>query len=238
MDHGEARPRGRGDRFEETLIALLLGLMTLITFANVVARFLDTNILWALEATVFLFAWLVLFGASYAFKHTFHIGVDVVVRLLGPGARRTVALLATACCALFAILLLIGSWNYWWPFASSRAFYEVNDIPMPGFLQFLADWLNEGERYEKIPRMIPYVVLPLSMALLLWRILEVGLAVWRGERDLIVESHEVEEAYEERVDGPSAAATAAELVGTDGPAGAPRGPGAAEGADRPDARRR
>ena len=193
--------RGFGDRLEETLIALILGLMTVITFANVVARFLNSNILWALEATVFLFAWLVLLGASYAFKHTFHIGVDILVRLLAPAARRWVTLLAVLCCLAFSLLLLVGSWNYWWPFASTRAFYEVNDIPMPGFLQFLAEWRNEGERYEKMPRMIPYAVLPLSMALLTWRVIEVGIRVWRGEQDLIVESHEVEDVYEERVAG-------------------------------------
>ena len=51
------------DSIEETSIAICLGLMTLITFANVVARYIfDSNILWALELTVFLFAWLVLMG--------------------------------------------------------------------------------------------------------------------------------------------------------------------------------
>ena len=42
------------NEIEESLIAIILGLMTVITFANVVARYvLNTNILWALEATVF-----------------------------------------------------------------------------------------------------------------------------------------------------------------------------------------
>ena len=62
------------DQIEETVIAGLLGLMTLITFANVVARFVfNSNILWALELTVFLFAWLVLLGASYAVKKHAHL---------------------------------------------------------------------------------------------------------------------------------------------------------------------
>lgn len=185
--------RSRGDRFEESLIALLLGLMTVVTFANVVARFLDHNILWALETTVFLFAWLVLIGASYAVKHTFHIGIDIVVRLLPVDMRRWVTLLAVGLCILFSLLLLKGSWDYWWPFASTRTFYEVNDIPMPDFLQFLATLMNEGERYEKIPRFIPYVVLPISMLVLTIRFLQVGIRVWRGEQELIIESHEVEE---------------------------------------------
>ena len=47
------------DNIEETFIAITLGLMTIITFANVVARYVfNDNILWALEVTVVLFAWL------------------------------------------------------------------------------------------------------------------------------------------------------------------------------------
>lgn len=179
-----------GDRIEETLIAFLLGAMTLITFANVIARLMHTNILWALEATVFLFAFLVLMGASYAVKHTFHIGVDVVVQLLPRPKRRLVTLFAVAVCILFSVLLFKGSWDYWWAFATKRAFYEVNDIPMPGFLQFFAHWLNDGELYEKMPRFIPYTIMPISSALLTYRFVQAGIRVWRGEQDLLVESHE------------------------------------------------
>ena len=188
------RPRSFGDRIEETLIAFFLGAMTLITFANVVARMMNSNILWALEATVFLFAWLVLIGASYAVKHNFHIGIDVVVQLLSPSSRRVVTLLAVAVCIAFSLLLLKGSWDYWWAFVTKRAFYEVNDIPMPQFLQFFAHWLKDGELYEKMPRFIPYLVLPISTLLLTIRFIQVGLRVWRNEQTLIVESHEAESA--------------------------------------------
>jgi len=209
MNSSDARPRSFGDALEENLIAFLLGAMTIVTFANVVARFLSYNILWALETTVFLFAWLVLIGASYAVKHTFHIGIDIVVRLLPPATRRLVTLFAVACCLAFSVLLLKGSWDYWWPFASSRTFYEVNDIPMPGFLQFLSGPLNEGEEWEKLPRFIPYIVLPLSTLLLTIRFVQVGTRVWRNEQELLIESHEVEELYEEPVE-----ALADRLVGS------------------------
>ena len=97
------------NEIEETLIAVLLGLMTLITFANVVARYVfNANILWALEATVFLFAWLVLIGASYVVKISGHLGVDAVVRLLPPGPRRAMTLVAAACCVVYAVLLLFA----------------------------------------------------------------------------------------------------------------------------------
>ncbi|MBX2880630.1 MAG: TRAP transporter small permease [Granulosicoccus sp.] len=190
MSHPDDRHRSFGDRFEENLIAFFLGTMTLITFANVIARMQGSNILWALEATVFLFAFLVLMGASYAVKHTFHIGVDVLVAALPPSARRKATLFAVGICIAFSLLLLKGSWDYWWAFATKRAFYEVNDIPMPGFLQFFAHWLNEGELYEKMPRFLPYAVLPISTLLLTIRFVQVGLRIWRGEQDLIIERHE------------------------------------------------
>ncbi len=105
------------DNIEESFIAITLGLMTLITFANVVARYIfNSNILWGLEATVFLFAWLVLIGASYGVKQTFHIGVDVVLVLVPKPVRKILTLIACGACLLFAVLLLKGAWDYWSPF--------------------------------------------------------------------------------------------------------------------------
>ncbi|WP_424934173.1 TRAP transporter small permease [Amaricoccus macauensis] len=183
---------------EETLIAFFLGMMTLITFANVVARYVfNSNILWALEATVFLFAWLVLLGTSYLVKTGGHLGVDVLVRALSPGPRRVVTLIASGCCILFALLLMIGSWQYWLPFAGERAWYEVNDIAMPDWLRFIEPILNEGELYEKLPRFIPYFVLPLSMTLLTFRFLQVAFQIWKGHDTLLIASHEAEEMVEE-----------------------------------------
>ena len=151
------------DTIEETFIAVTLGLMTIITFANVVARYVfNSNILWGLELTVFLFAWLVLIGASYGVKKGFHIGVDVVVNLLPPSARRVITLIACGACILFAALLLKGAWDYWSPFIGKRAFLETNDVPVPFFLTWMKDVFNEGEAYEKLPRFIPYFALPLE----------------------------------------------------------------------------
>ncbi len=186
------------DDIEETSIAICLGLMTLITFANVVARYIfDDNILWALEITVFLFAWLVLMGASYAVKKHIHIGVDVVINAVSPGTRKIMAILSVTACLAFSILLLIGSWNYWYPFATERAWLETEDIPMPEIFMFLADWINEGEPYEKIPRLIPYLALPLGMALLTFRFLQLAWRVINGELDKIIASHEVEDELQE-----------------------------------------
>ncbi len=179
---------------EETFIAVILGLMTLITFANVIARYVfNDNILWALEATVFLFAWLVLIGASYCVKTTAHLGVDLIINALPPVPQRLMALTAVLACIAFSVLLLVGSWNYWQPFVGKQAFYQVDDIVMPDFLQFLAVWLNEGERYDKLPRFIPYFGLPLGVALLTFRFLQAGWRVYTGKQVLVIANHEVED---------------------------------------------
>ncbi len=183
---------------EETSIAVCLGVMTLITFANVVARYIfNANILWALELTVFLFAWLVLMGASYAVKKHIHIGVDVVINAVPPAMGKFLTIIAVAACLAFSIMLLTGSWNYWYPFITERAWLETEDIPMPEMFMFLADWFNEGERYEKIPRFIPYLALPLGMALLTFRFLQMAWQVLTGKLDKIIASHEVEDEIEE-----------------------------------------
>lgn len=204
------------DRIEESLISLLLGLMTIITFANVVARYgFNSNILWALELTVFMFGWLVLLGASYAVKKGAHLGVDIIIDMVSPSARRILGLISVGGCIVFALLLMKGSWDYWSNFANlpategrwfplgfeekfrAKGWYEVNDIPMPEVLRWMEGAFNDGDEYEKIPRMIPYLVLPLSMALLLFRFTQAAWGIWTGRIDRIVASHEVEDELAE-----------------------------------------
>lgn len=216
---GGVEPRTRLGRavnsIEESLIAILLGLMTLVTFANVVVRYVfNGNILWALETTVFLFAWMVLLGASYCVKINAHLGVDALVNIMGPGLRKLVTLIAAALCVVFAAMLLIGSWHYWYPFVTTQAWYEVDDVPMPGFLQFMADIFNEGERYEKMPRFVPYFIMPLSSALLTFRFLEAAWNITSGKRSMLIASHEAEDMIEEAAE--KAAGGAGPDAGTGG----------------------
>lgn len=206
------------NEFEETAIAVILGVMTMITFVNVVLRYVfNTGIIWGLEATTFLFAWLVLLGVSYAVKVTAHLGVDAVTNLLSPRAKRRTAIVAGLFCILYAVLLLKGAWDYWANFAnlpqttgrwfptgfeqmtrtSYRSWYEVVDIPMPDWLRFIEPWINEGEKYEKIPRFIPYFILPFGMALLLFRFIQATIRIVQGKADALIVSHEAEDAVKD-----------------------------------------
>ncbi|THF71593.1 MAG: TRAP transporter small permease [Sulfitobacter sp. SK025] len=202
------------NELEETAIAVILGLMTLITFINVVLRYgFNTGIIWGLEAVTFLFAWLVLFGMSYAVKVTAHLGVDAVINLFSSTTRRLLALFAALICIAYAGLLLKGAWDYWAPFAGldatsgrwfptgfensrDQAWYETVDIPMPDWLRFIEPIMNEGETYGKLPRFIPYFMLPFGMALLLFRFIQAGARIFKGASTSLIVSHEAEDDIE------------------------------------------
>ncbi|OAN76160.1 C4-dicarboxylate ABC transporter substrate-binding protein [Sulfitobacter sp. EhC04] len=215
--HYEART-GLGrfvHEFEETAIAVILGLMTIITFINVVLRYgFNTGLIWGLEAVTFLFAWLVLLGVSYAVKVTAHLGVDAVINLFDKPLRRVLALVAGVVCIVYAAFLLKGAWDYWAPFAGldattgrwfptgfansrDQAWYEVVDLPMPDWLRFIEPVMNEGESYDKLPRFIPYAILPIGMALLLFRFIQAFIHLLRGRADSLIVSHEAEDAIED-----------------------------------------
>ena len=203
------------NEIEETAIAIILGLMTIITFINVVLRYgFNTGIIWGLEMVTFLFAWLVLFGVSYAVKVTAHLGVDAIINLFSPPVRRVLALFAAAVCLAYAALVLKGAWDYWAPFAGfdatsgrwfptgfensrDQAWYEVVDTPMPEWLRWIEPIFNMGEEYEKIPRFIPYAILPFGMALLLFRFIQATWRVWTGAKTSLIVSHEAEDAVED-----------------------------------------
>lgn len=200
---------------EETAIAIILGLMTVVTFINVVLRYgFNTGLIWGLEVTTFLFAWLVLFGMSYAVKVTAHLGVDAIINLFSEGPRKVLAIIAGLVCVVYAMLIMKGAWDYWAPFGGfdvtsgrwfptgftptrDQAWYEVIDTPIPEWLRFIEPIMNEGEAYEKLPRFIPYAMMPIGAALLLLRFVQALIKVIQGRQKGFIVSHEAEDAIED-----------------------------------------
>ncbi|WP_158964710.1 TRAP transporter small permease [Chachezhania sediminis] len=204
------------NEFEESAIALLLGLMTIVTFVNVVLRYVfNASLIWGLEVTLILFAWLVIFGVSYCIKVTAHLGVDAVTNLFSPRGRKVLALISAACCIAYGVLLLKGAWDYWAPFAAlqptegrwfplgfttgvrDRAFYTTDQVPMPEIFRWLEPLINYGDEYEKLPRVIPYAILPVGAALILFRFIQATVGIVNGTRSSMIASHEAEDAIEE-----------------------------------------
>lgn len=201
--------------FEEGVIALLLGAMTLLTFVNVVLRYVFNMLnVWSLEVVTILFAWLVLFGVAYGFKMTLHLGVDAVLNVVSPGLRRAMGIAAALLCIAYALLLIKGAWDYWAPFAAldrtsgrwfptgfvptrNQAYTETGQVPMFDWLRWLEPLINENERYSKMPVLIPYLILPLSALMILWRVVEATIRILRGQQDSLIVSHEAEDAVAE-----------------------------------------
>ena len=154
-------------------------------------------------------------GATYAVKKTSHLGVDAIINMLGAKRRRILALMVAFVCIFYAFLMLKGSWDYWAPYANmpptegrwfptgfdftvrGLGWYETQDIPVPFFMGWLEAVFNDGMEYEKMPKVVPYFVMPLSMALLLFRFIQAGISVWKGKIDMMIVSHEAEEDVEE-----------------------------------------
>lgn len=202
--------------FEETAIAVMLGAMTILTFVNVIMRYVfNSMVIWGLEVVLILFSWLVLFGIAYAFKVTANLGVHAIISVVSPRARYVLALLSAACCIVYALLIAKGAWDYWAPFAGlqqttghwfptgfdpntrDRAFFETDQVPMLEWLRWLEDAINQGESYSKMPRMVPYLILPVAAALMLFRIIQVTIRIVKGEQHSMIVSHEVEDALDE-----------------------------------------
>lgn len=160
---------------EETLIAVLLAAMTLVTFSQVIARYVfNTGAVWALELTIFLFAWLVLFGMSYGVRVGAHIAVDLLVRHFTPATQRLVGLLAVALCMLYAAILFKGGWDTLDLLLLIGI--EAEDVP--------------------IPLWIPTLILPLGFALLFFRFAQAGWGLLTGKGELRV-ADEARDAIEQ-----------------------------------------
>lgn len=169
------------DRLEEALVAFLLAAMTCITFAQVVARyFFDYSFVWALELTSFLFGGLIFLGMAYGVRAGAHIGVDALVKLLGPRAARAAAIVAALLCMVYAAIAGIGGWRY------VETMYligiQAQDLPIP-------QWL-------------PRLVLPIGFGLLFLRFGQILYRLARGQSARLL-GDEAEDALRHRADADS-----------------------------------
>jgi TRAP-type transport system small permease protein len=98
-------------RIEEALAALSMALICVISFANVVVRYL-TNASFAFteEISVFLLVVLTLVGASAAFARDRNIRVTFFVQMAKPRVRLAAELLGLL---LSAVLFLMVAWYGW-----------------------------------------------------------------------------------------------------------------------------
>ncbi|HLR12436.1 MAG TPA: TRAP transporter small permease [Burkholderiaceae bacterium] len=146
-------------RLEEWLIAFLLAAMTLVTFAQVVARYVfNYSFVWAFELTTYIFGGLIFLGVSYGIRAGAHIGVDALVKVLPTRIGHGVTIVATLLCIVYGVIVFYGGWIY------------VEKMRLIGILA------------QDLPfqQWIPRVVLPLGFALMTWRFGQVLVTLLRG----------------------------------------------------------
>ncbi len=148
------------EHLEEWLITFLMAAMTLVTFAQVVARYVfNYSFVWALELTGVMFAWLIFVGMSFGVRVGAHIGIDAVVKMLKPGTARAVGLIAATLCIVYAVIVTIGGYIY------VKKIYDVGilmqDLP--------------------IEQWIPRAVVPVAFALLALRFAQVFYRLATGQ---------------------------------------------------------
>ena len=100
---------------EDVLAAVCMGVLALITFANVVLRYLtDQSIAWTEEISISMMVIMTLAAASAAVARERHIRIDYFLER-GPAARRRLlALIAAGTVVLFFVAMTVLSMRVVW----------------------------------------------------------------------------------------------------------------------------
>src|SRR4051794_33857132 len=156
------------DRFEEVLIASLMGAATLLIFIAVLHRYASgvpflyplmhqIHLSWAQELCIYMFVWMAKFGAAYGVRPGIHVGVDVVVNQLPEALRRGVVLFGLLCGALFTSV--VGTMGARFVYGLMGTDQTSPDLELPSW--------------------IVYLCIPLGSYLMCFRFLQVAAAFWR-----------------------------------------------------------
>jgi TRAP-type transport system small permease protein len=98
-------------RLLKMLIALLLAGMIVLVFGNVVLRYaFGSGITVSEELARWFFVWLVFLGAIIGIREHAHLGVDTVLRMVGPNARKACYILSHVLMIGCSLLIIQGSW--------------------------------------------------------------------------------------------------------------------------------
>jgi C4-dicarboxylate transporter DctQ subunit len=194
------------DHAEETLLVAVISSIMLVAFGQVVARYgFNTGWSAALEFNTAAFSWLILLGMSYGIKTNLHLGVDIIVKAVPPKQAKWLSLFGAACCLLYGLILLDSTWvsmlgadarggalEYW------AKMYKVKigaeELHYPVFLQ------EAFGIQPRVHRWLVLLVLPVGLALLVYRSLQAFVDIATGRRGMIIAGHEAEDLVEENKD--------------------------------------
>ncbi len=91
---------------EHWIVAVLLFVMSCITFANILSRyFFHFSFAATEEITINFFVWMTVVGSGIAFSRGAHLGMVTLFNLFPPGFRKAVILFSAALSALLFVLV-------------------------------------------------------------------------------------------------------------------------------------
>lgn len=93
-------------RLETVAVILLMALLTAVTFAQVVTRYLlGDPLIWSEEAARYLFVWVSMIGAALALREGGHFGLDLLIRPM-PQLKPVLGPLVILVMVMFLVILL------------------------------------------------------------------------------------------------------------------------------------
>lgn len=100
------------DKVCSVLIVIMLGLMVVITSAQIIWRTWFTALSWSDEVTRYLLIWSTFLGASCVYRHSGHISVTLLQDKVPAGVGRAMRVAVHAVCFLLFTVLLVYSCRY------------------------------------------------------------------------------------------------------------------------------
>ncbi|MEM6830566.1 MAG: TRAP transporter small permease subunit [Bacteroidota bacterium] len=95
------------DRALSYLLVILTVVMVSSTLLQVVARYIDLNVQFTEELTIYAMMWLAIFGSAYAFGLKKHIAIDLLSSSLDDSSKWKHSILVELVISVFALLVLI-----------------------------------------------------------------------------------------------------------------------------------
>ena len=134
------------DRVVGGVLALILGVMTILVFASVVLRYvMNSPVTWSEELASLLFAWITFVGAFVGFRSRSHIAIDTLVVFLPRTARRAIGRMAdvVVLCVLGlfvwqGVRLCVTTWGLEFPAMEISRGYLYLSLPLGASLMIVA----------------------------------------------------------------------------------------------------
>lgn len=195
-------------RAEENLLVLIISAIMLVSFGQVIARY-GFNTGWhaALEFNTVAFSWLILLGMGYGIKTGLHLGVDILLNAVPPRITKILSLAGAVAGMIYGLILIDSIWLSWLGIGMNAKggaiaywlkMYKVGigseELRYPMFLQ------ETFGLQPRIHRWIVLLVLPVSLAMLVFRSIQAFWDILTNKRATLISGHEAEELVAEHKD--------------------------------------